>query len=121
MKTTTISLLVALAASAQAFDFKLTWDNPPPNQLVDVFTTNTTSWASITGFNVYRATNPANFALLTSQAYVTNIVTLTNQPPAMAFYYITFTGPFGESLPSNTNQVFPPMPPPLVTGVKGSR
>lgn len=116
---------------AQGFDFALEWDNPPATNLVDVITTNVTTWACITGMVVWRtesfdlATNgvykATNFVRLLSASYITNRVMLSNQPLHMAFYYVTFTGPFGETLPSNTNQVFPPMPAPLPTGMRGKR
>lgn len=131
MKNTLRSLALALTltpALGQGFDFGLTWDAAPTNALADVFMTNVTSFASITGFSVYRATaltrsqfGTNDFVLLQTSTVVTNVVRLTNQPLAMAYYYVTWTGPFGESRPSNTNQVFPPMPPPDVGNVKGRR
>lgn len=131
MKNALRSLVFALSltpALGQGFDFGLTWDAAPTNALTDVFTTNETRFASITGFNVYRATaltksrlGTNDFALLLSSSTVTNAIRLTNQPAEMAYYCVAWTGPFGESRPSNTNQVFPPMPPPDVANVRGRR
>ena len=109
-------LILCCAIKLNAFDFTLTWDK---SQITtDNFDTNITTFANVTGIKVYRGDTVTNFVLIGSYPYVTNLLTLTNQPLTMGFYYITFTNMFFESLPSNTNQIFPPMPPPVVERLK---
>lgn len=112
--------LVFSILPARAFNLTFTWDFPPGTTFTDTFTTNIAKFADVTGVNVYRGDTVTNFVLFVSLP-ATNLVTLSNLPPAMGFICIKSFNAFGESGPSNTNQVFPPIPSPLSQNLKATR
>lgn len=121
MKKTLLAAALFIAVKLSAYDFTLTWETPSGSTTNDVFTTNETRWADISGFKLYRGTTISNFTLYAELPCTTNICRLTNQPLSMAFYYVTATNHLGESAPSNTNATYPPMPPPFLNTLKGSK
>lgn len=122
-------LLALLTLNCNAFDFSLGWDWNSDWVGTNTFTTNESIFVNLKGFNLYRGTTVTNFVLyqyidLTNNVTsgITNIVTLTNQPSDSAYFFVKVVKPDGtESMASNTNHVFPPIPPSQVDRLTGHK
>lgn len=116
-------LILMTCASLSAFDFGLTWDWSPNWTAQDSFDTTNSVFANLKGFNLYRGDTVTNFVLFQSVG-PTNLVRLTNQPQAGAFYFVKSVGVDGNEdsdPPKGTNHVIPPQPVASPSGLKASR